>query len=222
MPLSTESRSRSPRSRRSFFAAMTTVALVTAFGVGAVAPQSAVAAPTQGKAFKILPASTVEFTAKITGGSFVATSSKLRGSVVYDASSKTLARGKIMVDADSFKTGMSLRDKHMADKYLKAAAHPFITLKITGGNIALKAGSRGTVDGKFTVRGKSKKVKLRAKIEKVGGEIVVTSVFPINITDFGIAQPRFTVVKMNKKVNVKVRLVLKNPKSRQSLASTGI
>ena len=50
----------------------------------------------------------------------------------------------------------------------------------------------------------------------------MTSVFPINITDFGIAQPRFTVVKMNKKVNVKVRLVLKNPKSRQSLASTGI
>jgi polyisoprenoid-binding protein YceI len=161
-------------------------------------------------ALVVKPSSTLEFTAKITGGSFVAKSGAVSGKVDVDMASGAIKGGEIAVKAASFETGMDMRDKHMRDKYLKAKQHPAIRLVLTGGKVMPKSGSKGKIQGKLIVLGKEKAVTLPVKVTSASGKaITVTSEFTVNIEDFGIKQPKFMVVKMDKTVRLKVRLELK-------------
>ena len=160
--------------------------------------------------FSVTDDSSVEFLAKITASSFTATTEKVSGTVSQDAASSSLSGGELKVAAGSFESGMSMRDSHMRDKYLEAKKFPTIKLVITGGSIAAKAGAKGTLEGRFVIKGKEKTVKLPVTVKEAsGGTLVVSSKFKLDIRDYGIAQPSFAVVKMEPVIDVTVTLVLK-------------
>lgn len=166
--------------------------------------------PARADQYSVADDSSIEFLAKITAGSFTATSEKVSGNVSQDAASSSLSGGELRVVSASFETGMSMRDSHMRDKYLEAKKFPSIKLVITGGSIAVKAGAKGTLEGRFVVKGKEKAVKLPVTVKEAsGGTLVVSSKFKLDIRDYGIAQPSFAVVKMEPVIDVTVKLVLK-------------
>lgn len=151
----------------------------------------------------------VSFLAKITASSFVAKSTAVSGVVDYDASASAIKSATIKVKTDSFDTGMSLRNSHMRDKYLEAQKFPEIVFQVENAKVAAAAGSEGALEGFFTIKGVKKAAKIPVKVaENSGAKLVVTSSFPLNITDYGIPQPGFTMVKMETVINVTLKLVL--------------
>lgn len=166
-------------------------------------------AQASGAQYEVGKASEVSFVAKITASSFIAKSEALSGTVEFDEAAGTISGGRIQVKADSFKTGMGLRDRHMRDKYLQAKKFPAIMLDLGASTIAGTAGSKGTIEGNFTIRGVKKPMKAAVVVsESLGGKIVVTAKFKLDITDYGIKQPGFAVVKMETVIDVTVELVL--------------
>ncbi len=163
--------------------------------------------------YTVVKGSEVSFVAQITGSSFEAKTQTVSGKLDYDPATKVISKASIAADASSFKTGMGMRDKHMKNKYLKCEDHPVIQLKLENITIDSAAGAETEIEGTFIVLGKSKKVKMKTKISKSDANgITSESHFKIDITDFGIKQPKFAVVKMDTVVDVTVKLILKADK----------
>ncbi len=156
--------------------------------------------------------SAVSFLAKITASSFVARSKALSGTVDYDEASGTVKAATIRVKADSFDTGMSLRNDHMRDKYLEAKKFPDIVFTLENGKVTATPGSESTLTGAFVIKGVKKPttVKLEVK-ENAGGKLAASSAFKLDITEYGIPQPKFTMVKMETIIDVSLELVLAKP-----------
>lgn len=150
----------------------------------------------------------VRFLAKITGGSFTATSEKVQGSVRLDPEKKTLT-ANITVPADSFRTGLALRDKHMRENYLEAKAHEEIVFSVDAQPIVLEAGKTTTLRGHLQVKGVRRPIEVEVRIDEPTDEgFKATTTFPVDVTEYGIAQPSFKVVKMDPVVRATVELVI--------------
>lgn len=151
--------------------------------------------------------SQVKFTAKITASSFVATTQAVRGTVELTNGASELQRATLVVAADSFTTGMSLRDAHMRDKYLEAATFPEVRFETAN---AAKPNERGVAEvvGDFIVKGVRKGDKLTVTAMNEGTKLRVTARTKLDITAFGIPQPKFAVVKMDPVLDVEIELVL--------------
>lgn len=157
--------------------------------------------------------SRVSFDARITGGSFAATTQALAGVVLLDETGEVLEAATIRARADAFDSGLRLRDSHMRDKYLQAAEHPEIVLEVAKQPVAARAGAQTALDAVLSVKGVKKAVKVPVRVEKdEGGRLTVTSEFPLDVREFGIPQPAFAVVKMEPVIQVKVALVLARKK----------
>ncbi len=153
--------------------------------------------------------SEVSFLAKITGGSFVAKSEKISGSISVDRERKTLS-ASVVVAAGSFSSGLRLRDNHMRDKYLEAATFQELVFDAAEQEVAMKAGASSRIKGTLTIKGVSRPVEVEVNFESVTEEgVVATARFPVDVTRFGIPQPSFAVVKMEPIVDATVRLVVK-------------
>lgn len=150
----------------------------------------------------------VRFLAKITGGSFTATSEKVQGSVEIDPEKKTLT-AHITVPADSFQTGLSLRDKHMRDNYLEAKKHAEIVFTVEAQPIVLEAGKTSKLQGHLQVKEVRRPIEVEVRIDDPSEKgFRATTTFPVDVTEFGIEQPSFKVVKMNPVVQTTVELVV--------------
>lgn len=153
--------------------------------------------------YKVVAESTAKFGARITGGTFTGKTNAVSGGVVIADGKVT--RGAVIVNADKLETGMTTRDSHMKEKYLETDKFPVITLDLTGAN--LSADSLGAVDvqGTLEIHGVKKPVTLHGVVEDAGsGARRIVSNFTVDITEYGIAQPKFAVVKMDTKVDVSV------------------
>ncbi len=153
--------------------------------------------------------SEVSFVARITGSSFVAHSDALSGAVEYDAAARLLRHADLVVKADTITSGMGVRDDHMRDKYLEASRFPEIRFAAHEARLEPRAGAKGVVDGVFTIKGTQHPAKVEVTVDSVDGErMVVSAQFKLNVTDFGIPQPTFTVVKMDPVIDVTVKMVV--------------
>lgn len=126
---------------------------------------------------------------------------------------------KIFVDLNSLDTGMSLRNKHMKEKYLKTKEFPKATLEIKDYKVEKWSPSSPKFSGKkipatLTIHGQSRPVTLKAKIDDNGQ---VDSSFEIKISDFKIEIPSFMGVTVADKVTVKVSSKI-SEKPKESLA----
>jgi len=91
-------------------------------------------------------------------GSFVAKTSLIKGKV-YSLGNNSFTAENIQLDIGSLKTGISLRDNHMANKYFEVKKYPKATLLSANGK-----------DGKFTG-----KLKIHNTVCEVSGSYILKS-----------------------------------------------
>lgn len=114
---------------------------------------------------------------------------KVQGSVTEDAGNTT---GELTVELKDFKTGISLRDEHMRDKYLEVAKFPLATLK-------LKSVTGETWTGDLTLKGVTKPVSGKVSADKI-------ATFKVNLEEYPIGVPSYLGVTVAKEVEVVVNL----------------
>jgi len=168
----------------------------------------AAAPAAQAAKYTVAKDSKIEFLAKITASSFTAFSKSVSGTAVFDPKTGKLGPVDIKVKADSFETGMAVRDKKMKKDYLETGKFPEIRFTAKGGKVAAKPKTESTLDGHFTIKGVKKPIKVKVIPSEVGDTIKAEVKFPLDVTDYGIPQPKFTVVKMETVIQVTLHLVL--------------
>ena len=155
----------------------------------------------------------------------VGTSNMVQGYVVFDPNKpKGGVRGELMVPVTSLDTGIPLRDEHLQSAmWLNAKAHPHITMHINGASKVKKVKSTGdfatysmTVQGEFSVNGKSQKVKIPVKVtflkqseqtkQLLPGDLLAgRGEFEVSLSDHGVKGMEGVVgSKVNDTINVKV------------------
>jgi len=129
-------------------------------------------------------------------GDFVAESDQVTGNAVENADGSVEAT-MIKVPVKSLKSGISLRDDHMAEKYLEASKHPDIVLKIA-------KGKDGKGIGILIVKGKE--AKIAGKYAKNKDHL--KAAFNMKISDFGINDINYKGVGVEDEVKVEVMVPL--------------
>jgi polyisoprenoid-binding protein YceI len=141
------------------------------------------------------------------GGSFEAKTSALAGQLSIDSSATMLA-GELSVDLKTLDTGITLRNQHMVENYLEVGKGEGFD-RATLSNIDVGALASG-VDGQkpFTARlrlhGVTQTVTGRATLSSRGSSVRVDASFPLHISDFAIAAPRYLGVGVKNDVTVRV------------------
>jgi len=105
-----------------------------------------------------------------------------------------IVKGKIKVKLADITTDMDLRDKHMKEKYLVTAEHPYAVLDLKSAD--LKAGK---FEGTLTLKGESKPVS--GKISSKGADF--TASFSIKLKDYpAIGVPSWVGVTVADEIKV--------------------
>ena len=94
----------------------------------------------------------------------------------------------VEVRADSVRTGISLRDRHLRGPlFLDAAHHPVITFR---GGDALRLPTHIAVPGSLTIRGVTRTEELRCSIEEVGSRRELVADVTLNRRAYDVGVPR--------------------------------
>jgi len=121
--------------------------------------------------------------------------------------------GVLVVTApvNGLKTGMSLRDDHLK-KAIHADKHPAMKLSVERGALKFPADNQTVTEkatGKFTLNGVTKELPFEYKAKRTGSDYHVDGRATINITDFGIEQPCYLGVCVDKTVQIKASFKLR-------------
>lgn len=125
-------------------------------------------------------------------GDFVAENEQINGKA-YENADGTIEATNIKLTVKEFKTGVSLRDSHMIDKYFEAAKYPEILLKVGKGR-------NGKGDAYITVKGKTAKV----SGTYMKGKEKLKAMFDVKISDFGIADINYKGIGVEDVVKIEV------------------
>lgn len=121
--------------------------------------------------------------------------------------------GELCFNLESLKTGISLRDSHMKEKYIDVAKNPKACLTMTKFEVppSLVSGNGEVEDvpfeGLLKLKGQTKKVTGFAEIEREGREIECESKFNIVLSDFGFEIPSYLGVTVAKTIKVETKFV---------------
>lgn len=123
------------------------------------------------------------------------------------------AAGEIQVDMRDFTTGISLRDKHMKEKYLETGKpeNQFAKLKITSIEVPAKdVPASGEVDAKvagtLTLHGKSQPIRTESKLKIEGKTLSTEMKFKLKLSDYGIEIPSYAGITVAEDVDVNIKL----------------
>lgn len=120
--------------------------------------------------------------------------------------------GIIVLNLEDFETGISLRDRHMKEKYLETGKEDFKKVKLTLAKIEFpKAYWQNPTPIKIGFQGK---LWLHGVEKEISGELEIGTAsketlqgqarFSIVLTDYGIAIPSFSGITVAEKVDVEV------------------
>ena len=101
---------------------------------------------------------------------------------------------KITVPLAGLHTGISLRDRHMREKYLQVDRYPDAVLEVPWSGVKLPGDgqtSEGSAPGKMSLHGKTHDVQVRYRIARTGSRYQVTGNVPLNIKDYEIDVPSY-------------------------------
>ena len=143
----------------------------------------------------------VEFTAVGPGGLKIdGTTSDLE----VQASKESL---KVICQLSTLTTGISLRDRHMRDKYLETAKYPTAELRVARSALTMPAAggrSEGTASGILLLHGREKPVTFSYRVEDSGGGLTVSGKLAINIQDWDIQIPSYLGITVKPGVEIAV------------------
>lgn len=101
---------------------------------------------------------------------------------------------RITVPLAGVHTGISLRDRHMREKYLEVSKYPDAVLEVPWSAVKLPADgqtSEGTATGKMSLHGKTHDVQVKYRIVRTGSRYQVSGNVPLNIKDYDIDVPSY-------------------------------
>lgn len=118
---------------------------------------------------------------------------------------------RFVVPLANLDTGISLRNKHMREKYLEVSKFPNAELAVK--RSALPAVGDGAtaaaqVDGAMTIHGVTKPVKVSVKATRSGSRFVVHGQAPLDIRDYNIHVPSYLGVTVRPDITVEVDVTL--------------
>ena len=158
--------------------------------------------------YKIDPAaSEVQFTVGASDGTVKGTFHVTSGEFTLDPATGAMT-GAITVDAASGESGNKSRDKKMTNAQMKAQTYPTVTFaptKFTGG---VKDGgdSTGQVEGSFTLIGQAHPISVPMNVHMEASHFTATGTFVVPYVSWGMKDPSWFVMKVNKEVNVQLKL----------------
>lgn len=115
---------------------------------------------------------------------------------------------KISVPLANLDTGISLRNRHMREKYLEVGKYPRAELVVERSALKLPADgteATGTATGQMTIHGQTKPVPFKYSARLSGGTYAVNGSAHINIKEFGIEVPSYLGVTVKPDVDIDVR-----------------
>jgi polyisoprenoid-binding protein YceI len=125
------------------------------------------------------------------------------GSVTDDGTTLHVA-----VPLGNLTTGISLRDKHMREKYLQTASYPEASLDVPRSAITFpKSGAEAAADvpAVLHLHGQNKTVSVHYTVKRDGDALHVSGAVHVNMNDFGIEVPRYMGITVKPEVDVTVR-----------------
>ena len=131
-------------------------------------------------------------------------------SVVENAS-----RIEVDVPLAHLATGISLRDRHMREKYLEVGKYPVARLSIARDALALpKSGGQKTGDaqGLLNLHGKTHPVTVHWEATRQASGYAVRGTFHANMRDFGINVPRYLGVTVKPDVAIEAKFIAQETK----------
>jgi polyisoprenoid-binding protein YceI len=111
----------------------------------------------------------------------------------------------ITVPLANLGTGISLRDRHMKEKYLEVQKYPSATLSISRTALKLPSGEdkvETDVPSMINLHGQTRPVTVHYEAKRDGSSLSARGKFHINMTDFGITVPSYLGVTVKPDVDV--------------------
>ena len=127
-------------------------------------------------------------------GDFVAKTTAIKGTAVEKADGSFTAEN-IEVDLNSLKTGISMRDDHMKEKYLDTKTYPKAILKKA-------VGKDGKGVGVLNIKGKD--INVKGEYKKEGNLLI--SKFTLMLADTGITDVSYKGVGVDEELKVEIAL----------------
>lgn len=169
--------------------------LLTAFSITAGAAQELILSSDKGK---------VEFLAK-GWPALLKINGKGEGATGKVLVTDNKANGSIELNLSTFKTGISLRDTHMKDKYLEIKKFPKAVLTLKDVELPKKLKGKTKFKGSLKLHGVEKEVSGKLAFKGTKKDInQVKAEFKLKISDFAIAIPSFKGVTVAEDVKVNV------------------
>lgn len=132
-------------------------------------------------------------------GDFIAKTSDVKGFAVLNPDGSYTA-DNVIIDVKTLKTGLSLRDDHMLNKYLEVSKFPQIVLKKAKG-----ANNKG--EGILAIKGKEIKV---AGTYKASAK-TISAEFMMNLKDAGIEDISYKGVGVEDEIKIVAEIPIEKP-----------
>lgn len=114
----------------------------------------------------------------------------------------------VTVKLGALTTGMSLRDKHMREKYLEVQTYPTAVLRVARSALKLPApGQSGAFDapGTMTLHGTTKPVTVHYSARNdAPSAYAVTGSLTLDMTDYGVQKPSYMGLTVKPSVDIAV------------------
>jgi polyisoprenoid-binding protein YceI len=143
------------------------------------------------------------------GGSFDTKTAALSGHVATSTGGSPALDGSFTVDLRTLDTGISLRNHHLRDTYLEVDKEQGYDKAILSDIVLndLNADApqgKGSFAGSLTLHGVKKTVSGAVEVHKTGNGLQVKASFPLGLSDYNIAEPRYLGVGVKNTVQVEV------------------
>ena len=123
-----------------------------------------------------------------------------------------LINGSLAFLIDSLKTGISMRDRHMKEKYLETGKYSEARLTLkdfsTSADVLGEGDQSFAFTGMLFLHGLEKEVKGQINTHRNAGaasEVVIATNFKIKLTDFAVSVPSFAGITVADEVDIKVQ-----------------
>jgi polyisoprenoid-binding protein YceI len=154
-------------------------------------------------------ATTIEFTFGATLHTVDGTLRAKEGTIHVDPETGT-ASGRIVIDATSAKTGNNRRDRKMHEKILESQRYPEMIFEINrlSGKLNPVGQSEIELSGILEMHGTRRPIALPATVMSTDGKTVTgTGNLILSYRDWGLADPSFFLLRVEKEVRVTVKAV---------------
>jgi polyisoprenoid-binding protein YceI len=158
--------------------------------------------------YKVDPASSeVHFTLGASDGPVNGTFHLTSGEFTLDPATGAMT-GTVTVDAASGDSGKKNRDKKMANDELKVQTYATVTFAPAkfSGQLKDPGDSTAQVDGAFTLIGQTHPVSVPMTIHMEGDRFTATGEFTVPFVSWGMKDPSFLFMKVDKEVKVQLKL----------------